>query len=75
MVIAFDEDLSQAILTNSRRYVILISDAVQDMLSDYKMKDTAAKDPLDIYIEPRLMAEQEKSSDGDMGATRPPSNK
>ena len=37
-----DPDLCDAIMENSRRYVSLFADVVQDMLPDYKEKDVSS---------------------------------
>lgn len=53
-----DQDLADACLENAKRYTEIFNDAVQDLLPEYKDKDTAHKDTLDVYIEHRLLAEQ-----------------
>jgi len=54
----YDEDLGQALLFNTKRYVDLFSDAINDLLPEYKTKEPVIKDTLDVYIEHRILAEQ-----------------
>ncbi|KAG1688663.1 DNA replication licensing factor mcm7 [Nymphon striatum] len=65
-------ELAEAITTNARRYTSLFSDAIQDMLPDYKKHDVVAKDSLDVYIEHRIMMEQQNHQPGE---NRDPKNK
>ncbi|XP_070537704.1 DNA replication licensing factor mcm7-like [Ptychodera flava] len=53
-----DPDLAEAMTENSQRYRNLFADAVYEMLPDYKEKEVAHKDSLDVYIEHRLLMEQ-----------------
>nr|AGH55745.1 MCM7B [Brachionus calyciflorus] len=53
-----DQDLADACIENSKRYIDLFYEAVQELLPEYKDKDTVHKDTLDVYIEHRLLAEQ-----------------
>lgn len=69
-----DPDLCDGIVENTRRYVGLFADVVQDLLPSYKQKEVASKDALDVYIEHRLMMEQRLHRDGDE-VTRDPRNK
>lgn len=52
-----DDELAQAIVNNTRRYVNMFSDVVYDLLPTFKEHDVIAKDALDVYIEHRLMME------------------
>lgn len=52
-----DDDLAEAIINNARRYENLASDLIYEMLPDYKEREIAVKDALDIYIEHRLLME------------------
>ncbi|KAK7090570.1 DNA replication licensing factor mcm7-like [Littorina saxatilis] len=70
----YDPDLGDAIVENTKRYVSLFSDAVQDLLPDYKQKEIVFKDTLDVYIEHRLLMEQKNHPDG-QEVTRDPRNK
>uniref|UniRef100_A0A8D8T3G5 DNA replication licensing factor MCM7 n=1 Tax=Cacopsylla melanoneura TaxID=428564 RepID=A0A8D8T3G5_9HEMI len=54
----FNGDLASKIVNNTRRYVQMFGELIFDLLPDYKSHDVAAKDPLDIYIEHRLLLEQ-----------------
>lgn len=58
-------ELVEAIINNARRYNLLFSEAVQDMLPDYKERDVVAKDSLDVYIEHRTMMEQQNHQPGE----------
>lgn len=53
-----DQELADACEDNAKRYSDLFADAVQDLLPEYKDKETVHKDTLDVYIEHRLLAEQ-----------------
>ncbi|XP_071512260.1 DNA replication licensing factor mcm7 [Panulirus ornatus] len=61
----FDPDMAEAVVQNSRRYINLFSEAVYEMLPDYKQKETVARDALDVYIEHRLMMEQRMRQPGE----------
>lgn len=52
-----DEELAQAILSNTKRYVNMVSDIVYELLPTFKEHDVVAKDALDVYIEHRQMME------------------
>ena len=43
---------------------------VQDMLPDFKQRQVAAKDALDVYIEHRLMMEARNRNPGEQGDPR-----
>ncbi|XP_071838223.1 DNA replication licensing factor mcm7-B-like [Apostichopus japonicus] len=53
-----DPDLTESVMENTQRYKQLFSDAVYELLPDYKEKESVQKDSLDVYIEHRLMMEQ-----------------
>lgn len=53
----FDNELANAIITNTRRYNNLLSDIVYEILPSFVQRDIIAKDALDVYIEHRLMME------------------
>ncbi|XP_015596721.1 DNA replication licensing factor Mcm7 [Cephus cinctus] len=61
----FDDDLARAISHNTRRYINLVAELVQEILPDFKEHPVAAKDALDIYIEHRLMMESRNRHPGD----------
>jgi len=71
-VAEFDPDMAEAMVNNSRRYINLFSEAVYEMLPDYKQRETVARDALDVYIEHRLMMESRTHAAGD---TRDPRNR
>jgi len=54
-----DEELAQSILQNTRRYTKLFSNAVFDLLPDYKQREIENKDVLDVFIEHRMMMERQ----------------
>jgi DNA replication licensing factor MCM7 len=68
-----DPDLAEAIIENARRYTNLYSDAVSEMLPNYKEREVTNKDSLDVYIEHRLLMEQRLHQDNEV--TRDPKNK
>jgi len=54
-----DPELAEAVLKNTKRYTKLFSDAVYEMLPDYKEREVENKDVLDVFIEHRLMMERQ----------------
>ncbi|XP_058828306.1 DNA replication licensing factor Mcm7 [Topomyia yanbarensis] len=54
-VSSYNDQLAEAIQKNARRYVKLFSDTIFELLPSYKERDVISKDPLDIYIEHRLL--------------------
>jgi len=50
-----DPELAEAIVNNTRRYAVLTSEAVSEMLPDYRERDAPAKDSLDVYIQHRQL--------------------
>ncbi|ESO96163.1 hypothetical protein LOTGIDRAFT_188306 [Lottia gigantea] len=69
-----DPDLAEAVVENAQRYVRLFADSVSDILPDYKEREVAYKDSLDVYIEHRLLMEQRNHPEG-QEITRDPMNK
>ncbi|GCC18435.1 hypothetical protein chiPu_0021670 [Chiloscyllium punctatum] len=61
-----DPELVDSICDNTRRYVSLFADAVQELLPRYRQKEVANKDALDVYIEHRLMMEQRTRDPGEV---------
>ena len=59
-------------MDNAKRYNELFYDAIQELLPEYKDKETVHKDTLDVYIEHRLLAEQRLYS---ADAPRDPKNR
>lgn len=53
----YDEDLAQAIINNTRRYSVMCTDIIFDILPQFKERESVVKDDLDVYIEHRLMME------------------
>ncbi|KAL2734416.1 DNA replication licensing factor Mcm7 [Vespula squamosa] len=68
----FDDELAAAIANNTRRYVNLFLELVQEILPEFKEKSVPAKDALDVYIEHRLLIEARNRHPGDQ---RDPRNK
>ncbi|RZF48775.1 hypothetical protein LSTR_LSTR008124 [Laodelphax striatellus] len=56
--------LAEAIVANTRRYTLLFSEVIFELLPTYKDRDVVAKDSLDIYIEHRLLMEQRMRQPG-----------
>lgn len=54
-----DPDLAEGIINNTKRYTQIFSDAVYEMLPDYKEREVENKDVLDVFIEHRLMMERQ----------------
>ena len=52
-----DPELAEAVVDNARRYTLLLSDAVWEMLPDYRERDPPARDALDVYINHRTLME------------------
>ncbi|KAI4494566.1 hypothetical protein M0804_000767 [Polistes exclamans] len=68
----FDDELALAITNNTRRYVNILLELVQEILPDFKEKPVPPKDALDVYIEHRLLIETRNRHPGDQ---RDPRNK
>ncbi|KAI4484932.1 hypothetical protein M0802_012940 [Mischocyttarus mexicanus] len=68
----FDDELATAIVNNTRRYVNVLLELVQEILPDFKEKPVLPKDALDVYIEHRLLIESRNRHPGDQ---RDPKNK
>ncbi|XP_053687644.1 DNA replication licensing factor Mcm7 [Sabethes cyaneus] len=54
-VASYNDQLAEAMQMNARRYVKLFSDSVFGLLPLYKEREVVNRDPLDIYIEHRLL--------------------
>eukprot|EP00794_Sanderia_malayensis_P013959 gene13959-15415_t len=67
-------DLAENIVKNTRRYSQIFSDSIYEMLPDYKEREVEHKDALDIYIEHRLLLQQQNNQQRD-GVARNPRNK
>ncbi|XP_006621278.1 DNA replication licensing factor Mcm7 [Apis dorsata] len=68
----FDDELAMCIVNNTRRYVNLLLELIQEMLPDFKERHIPPKDALDVYIEHRLLME---SRNRHLGEQRDPRNK
>ncbi|XP_076290132.1 minichromosome maintenance 7 [Lasioglossum baleicum] len=66
----FDDELAESIASNTRRYVNLLLDLVQEMLPDFKTKSVPPKDALDVYIEHRLLMEDRNKHLGEQRDAR-----
>lgn len=53
----YNESLAEAVVANTRRYSVLFSDVIAELLPTYKERDVVSKDSLDVYIEHRLLME------------------
>lgn len=56
-VAEFDPDLAEAIRINTRRYIQLLEDVIDEQIPNYKEREPAAKDALDVYINHRKLME------------------
>ncbi|XP_065055420.1 DNA replication licensing factor mcm7-like isoform X1 [Rhopilema esculentum] len=54
-------DFADRIIQNTKRYAKIFSDAVYQMLPDYKEREVENKDALDIYIEHRVLLQQQNN--------------
>ncbi|CAB4064351.1 MCM7 [Lepeophtheirus salmonis] len=54
---AFDSDIADAAEENARRYNLLFSEAVWELLPEYRERDAPAVDALDVYINHRTHME------------------
>ncbi|XP_055624873.1 DNA replication licensing factor Mcm7 [Toxorhynchites rutilus septentrionalis] len=54
-VISYNDMLAENIQKNAKRYVKMFSDTIFELLPSYKEREVINKDPLDIYIEHRLL--------------------
>ena len=62
-VAEFDDELAEQIVDNARRYTLLFGEVVQEMLPNYKEHDVEAKDALDVYINHRLIVENQHQNE------------
>lgn len=53
----FDSDLAEAIRSNTRRFIILLEEVVDEQLPNYKEREPVAKDALDVFIAHRKFSE------------------
>jgi len=54
-----DPELAEAIINNTVRYSDIFSDAIYEMLPNYKEREVENKDVLDVFIEHRLSMERQ----------------
>ena len=59
----FDPELAEQCVENARRYALLVGEVVQEMLPNYKEHDVEARDALDVYINHRLLVENQNQND------------
>ncbi|NXQ49575.1 MCM7 factor, partial [Catharus fuscescens] len=59
-----DPELAEAVVENVRRYGRVFSDAVHELLPLYGSAEAPARDPLDVYLEHRLLLEQRGRAGG-----------
>jgi len=64
-VAEFDPDLADAIRNNTRRYSMIASEAVWELLPDYREHDPPARDALDVYINHRQLMEARTRNPGE----------
>ena len=62
---------AEAIQNNTRRYVLLASEAIWELLPDYRERDAPARDALDVYINHRQLMEARTRREGE---NRPANN-
>uniref|UniRef100_A0A0A9XGX9 DNA replication licensing factor MCM7 n=1 Tax=Lygus hesperus TaxID=30085 RepID=A0A0A9XGX9_LYGHE len=68
----YDREMVEPIVENARRYTNMIADIVHEILPTYKTQRSVAKDALDIYIEHRILVEeQRRAATGDRGQRDP----
>ena len=61
----FDPELSEAIRNNVRRFVLLASEAIWELLPDYREHEPPARDALDVYINHRQLMEARTRNPGE----------
>jgi DNA replication licensing factor MCM7 len=54
-----DPELAEAMIENTQRYTKIFSEAVYEILPNYKEREVENKDVLDVFIEHRLMMERQ----------------
>ncbi len=64
-VAEFDPELADSMRSNTRRYVLLSSEAVWELLPDYREHDPPARDALDVYINHRSLMEARTRNPGE----------
>ena len=61
----FDSELAEAIQNNTRRYTLLASEAIWELLPDYREHEAPARDALDVYINHRQLMEARTRNAGE----------
>jgi len=72
-VAEFDQELAEAIAENTRRYVQLAEEAIDELLPNYKEREPSAKDSLDVFINHRKLMEAQVRGN-QPGTARPAAN-
>ena len=62
--------LAEAIRNNTRRFITLASEAVWDLLPDYREHEPPARDALDVYINHRTLMEARTRNPGENRPTQ-----
>jgi len=65
----FDSELAEAIQNNTRRYTLLASEAIWELLPDYREHEAPARDALDVYINHRQLMEARTRNAGERRPT------
>lgn len=52
-----DPDFCTAIVSNTKRYLQLFCQVIDEVLPDFRVRETVSKDKLDVFIEHRILAE------------------
>ena len=61
---------AEAIRNNTRRFITLASEAVWDLLPDYREHEPPARDALDVYINHRTLMEARTRNPGENRPTQ-----
>jgi DNA replication licensing factor MCM7 len=64
-VAQFDAELAESIRANTRRYTVLVSEAIWELLPDYREHEAPARDALDVYINHRQLMEARTRNPGE----------
>ena len=71
-VAGVDEDLATAIRENTRRYNLIVAEAVEDLLPEYRTRDVPSRDALDVFIKHRQTATERAQATVAPGVQQPP---
>ncbi|XP_074604581.1 minichromosome maintenance 7 [Brevipalpus obovatus] len=63
-----DDSIAVSVINNAKRYITIFSDAVSELLPEFRTRDNIPKDVLDVFIEHRIQAELQARG-GDDGMT------